>query len=248
MPVHSVRQGSVAVLTLDRPDKRNAFDGALTTALDSALNDFEDDETLRAAVLTGGMKCFSAGTDVLDWAGTPTERGGHYGIASRRLRKPIIAAVEGAAVGGGFEVALACSMIVASTTATFSFPEVKLGLVAECGGLFRGPRSLPINVARELLLTGGALSGQRALDLGLVNRITDPGHAVRVAVDLADEIAGHSPVAVRETLHAVNTWVAAGDDLGWELTGDAKTIARDSDDSREGVAAFLARRPARWNV
>ena len=246
MPIHLSTQGPVAVLTLDRPERRNAFDTALTVALDGALNAFEDDPAQCVAVLTGGTNFFSAGTDVVAWAGEPTERGGPYGIAGRRLHKPIIAAVEGVASGGGFEIALCASMIVASTTASFSFPEVQLGLIAECGGLFRGPRALPLNIARELLLTGAPLGAQRAHALGLVNRLTEPGQALPEALALARQIAERAPLAVRETLAALESLSAENDALGWALTGQAKTVARQSADSKEGVAAFKARRAPRW--
>lgn len=246
MPVRIDKQGPVAVLTLDRPDKRNAFDGALTAALDAALNAFEDDTALRVAVLTGGTRFFSAGTDVVAWAGEPTPRGGPYGIAGRRLQKPVIAAVEGIAAGGGFEIALSCSMIVAASTASFSLPEVGLGLVAECGGLFRGPRALPLNIARELLLTGAPLGAERAHALGLVNRLAEPGQALPEALALARQIAEQAPLAVRETLAALERLNADDDDCGWELTRRAKAVARQSADSKEGVAAFKERRAPRW--
>ncbi|MBN9404517.1 MAG: enoyl-CoA hydratase/isomerase family protein [Burkholderiales bacterium] len=246
MPVHIDQQGPVAVLTLDRPEKRNAFDGALTAALDAALNAFEDEPALRVAVLTGGTQFFSAGTDVVAWAGEPTPRGGPYGIAGRRLQKPVIAAVEGIAAGGGFEIALSTSLIVASRSASFSLPEVGLGLIAECGGLFRGPRALPINIARELLLTGVPLGAERAHALGLVNRLTEPGQALPEALALARQIAERAPLAVRETLAALEQLYADNDERGWALTQAAKAVARESADAREGVAAFKERRAPRW--
>jgi enoyl-CoA hydratase len=134
MTVRVDRRGAVTVITIDRPEKRNAIDAATTLALDAAFTEFSDDDASRVAVLTGGPTLFCAGIDVVAWARPPTERGGPYGIARRDLRKPLIAAVEGVAAGGGFEIALAATMIVASGMAVFSFPEVKLGLVAECGG------------------------------------------------------------------------------------------------------------------
>ncbi|MBS0401784.1 MAG: enoyl-CoA hydratase/isomerase family protein [Proteobacteria bacterium] len=246
MPVHIDQQGPVAVLTLDRPETRNAFDSALTAALDAALNAFEDEPALRVAVLTGGTRFFSAGTDVVAWAGGPTPRGGPYGIAGRRLQKPVIAAVEGIAAGGGFEIALSTSMIVASRTASFSLPEVGLGLIAECGGLFRGPRALPLNIARELLLTGAPLGAERAHAIGLVNRLTEPGQALPEALALARQIAERAPLAVRETLAALEQLYADNDERGWALTQAAKAVARESADAREGVAAFKERRAPRW--
>jgi enoyl-CoA hydratase/carnithine racemase len=240
------QRDAVRLLTLDRPAKRNAFDAATTAALDAALNEFEDDDGTQVAVLTGGPDFFSAGTDIRAWAGEPTERGGPYGIAGRRMRKPVIAAVEGVAAGGGFEVALSATMIVASRSATFSFPEVGLGLIAECGGLFRGPRALPLNVARELLLTGDPLPAARAYELGLVNRLTEPGGAVAEALALAGRIASRAPIAVRETLRAIEAAHDTGDEQGWAETAVARDRARASADSVEGVAAFLEKRAARW--
>ncbi|MDA3624685.1 enoyl-CoA hydratase-related protein [Saccharopolyspora sp. WRP15-2] len=240
------RKGAVQVLTMDRPERRNAFDGAMTQALDAALNEFEDDDSVLAAVLTGGPDFFSAGTDIRVWAGERTERGGPYGIAGRELGKPLIAAVEGAAAGGGFEIALATTMIVASRTAFFSFPEVGLGLIAECGGLFRAPRALPLNIARELLLTGEPLPAQRAYDLGLVNRLTEPGAALPEALAIAGRIGAQAPIAVRETLRAVEAAYPADDEQRWLETSTAKERARASADATEGVTAFLAKRPPHW--
>ncbi|KXX58450.1 enoyl-CoA hydratase-related protein [Rhodococcus sp. LB1] len=246
MTVRVDRRGPVATFTFDRLTKRNAFDAAMTAALDSALNDFEDDDSLRVGIITGGTEAFSAGTDVVSWAGEPTPRGGPYGVAGRTITKPLIAAVEGIAAGGGFEIALSATMIVASTASTFSFPEVKLGLIAECGGLFRGPRALPLNVARELLLTGGTLSATRAYALGLVNRLTVPGEALSEALELATSIATVAPIAVRQTLEALEALHCADDEIGWNATDRAKEAARGSADALEGVAAFKERRSPRW--
>ena len=148
--------------------------------------------------------------------------------------------------GGGFEIALAATLIVASTSATFSFPEVKLGLVAECGGLFRAPRALPVNIARELLLTGRPLTAERAHQFGVVNRLTEPGHALTEAIALAEEIAALAPVAVRESLAAVEALYAEADRSGWNSTATAREHARSSADATEGVAAFTQRRPPVW--
>jgi len=247
MTVRLDRRGAVTVITIDRVDKRNAIDAATTQALDAAFNEFSDDDGSRVAVLTGGPRVFCAGTDIARWAGPPTERGGPYGIARRDLPKPWIAAVEGVAAGGGFEIALAATMIIASRSATFSLPEVKLGLVAECGGLLRGPRALPLNVARELALTGLPLTAPRGYELGLVNRLADPGQALVVALELAEHIAALAPIPVRESLAAIDALYADADRTGWAATAQARDRARSSADAEEGVAAFLERRPARWS-
>lgn len=247
MTAHAERLGAVTVITIDRPDRRNAIDAATTAALDAAFNAFEDDPDGRVAVLTGGPSVFCAGTDVVAWAGNPTPRGGPYGIAGRKLRKPVISAVEGVAAGGGFEIALATTLIVASRTATFSFPEPTLGLVAECGGLFRAPRSLPLNVAREMLLTGLPLSAARAYELGVVNQLTEPGGALAAAMMLAERIAALAPLAVTQTLTVVESLYAAADEDGWSRTRQAKQVVRASDDAVEGVLAFKQRRPPVWS-
>lgn len=246
MTVQVERRDAITIITFDRMSKRNAFDAVTTDALDAALNAFEDDEGARVAIITGGPTVFSAGTDIVATAGTPTERGGPYGIAGRHMVKPVIAAVEGVAAGGGFEIALSATMVTASRAAVFSFPEVGLGLIAECGGLFRGPRALPLNIARELLLTGGRLPAQRAYDLGFVNRLAEPGHALETAVDMAEHIAALAPLAVRETLLAVEEALAEDDARGWVSTEQAKNTVRASADGAEGIAAFVEKRPAQW--
>lgn len=247
MTVHTESRGAVWILTIDRPAKRNAFDAVTTAALDAALNAFEDHPTARVAILTGGRDFFSAGTDIVASAGEPTERGGPYGIAGRRLNKPVIAAVEGFAAGGGFEIALSATLITASRTAVFSLPEVGLGLVAECGGLFRGPRALPLNVARELLLTGVPLDAVRAHELGLVNRLAEPGRALEAALELAAQIVAHAPLAVTETLAAVEAIYAEEDAAQWAVTDRAKTAVRASADAAEGIAAFTEKRAPVWS-
>lgn len=247
MTAHLERRGPIAIVTIDRPARRNAIDPVTTAALDAAFNEFEDDAELRVAVLTGGPSFFCAGTDVVTWAGDPTPRGGPYGLAGRKLTKPVISAVEGVAAGGGFEIALATSMIVASSTAQFSFPEPTLGLVAECGGLFRAPRTLPLNVAREMLLTGLPKSGQRLYDLGVVNVVTEPGQTLEAALVLAERLASLAPLAVAETLALLESLYTGDDELGWQLTYAAKDVVRASADAAEGVAAFKERRTPHWS-
>jgi enoyl-CoA hydratase/carnithine racemase len=215
MPVTVDHEEHVAVVTLDRPEKRNAMDAEMTAALDDALNRLDDDPAVRVIVLASSSKVFSAGTDLRTGSGGPTGRGGPYGIARRAHGTPIVAAVEGAALGGGFEIVLACDLVVASTGASFGLPEVSRGVVATCGGLFRAPRALPLNLATELLLTGDPIDARRAAELGLVNRMTEEGGALREAVALATRIARNSPVAVAATLRAVHLHAGALDQLGW---------------------------------
>jgi enoyl-CoA hydratase len=240
------RDGRVLVISMERAAKRNAIDRAMADALDEALNELDDDDQVWAGVLTGGADVFSAGSDLKAGGDYVTTRGGEYGIIRRRRRKPLIAAVEGPALGGGLEVVLACDLVVAARTARFGLPEVSIGVVPTCAGLFRAPRALPLNVARQLILTGRPIDAPRAYEVGLVNVLTEPGDALTEAVSLAQQLCANAPVSVQACLAAVNDIVAAGDDLGWYQTDRALTAATGSADAREGVAAFLEKRPPTW--
>lgn len=248
MTVTTERQGRVLVIRMERVAKRNAIDGAMTEAMDAALNLLDDDPEVWAGVLTGGTEVFSAGTDMAAGSGTPTERGGLYGIIGRSRRKPLVAAVERIAFGGGFEIALSCDVIVAGADARFGLPEVKRGLIPTSAGLFRAPRALPLNVAKELILTGEPMSADRLERLGVVNRVVPAGEALTAALELANLITANSPVAVSQALQAVDRIVAAGgaDEVGWETTRAAAKVINASEDRREGVAAFFERRTPNW--
>lgn len=248
MTVLVERRAAVAVVTLVRPDKRNAFDASMTQSLDAALNEVDDDPEVRAVVLAAEGAAFSAGTDLASGSGGPTPRGGPYGITARRRSTPVIAAVEGPAVGGGFEIVLACDLVVASTTAYFALPEVSRGVVATCGALFRAPRTMSPNQALELLLTGDPITAQRGYELGVVNRVVEPGGAVSEAIALASRIAEHSPTAITATLRAVRAMLSLQDETGWSWTEVAARSVLASPDSAEGKAAFLEKRAPRWNA
>jgi enoyl-CoA hydratase/carnithine racemase len=236
----------VLVIRLDRDDKRNAMDRAMTLALDAAMNRLEDDADLWAGVLAGNGRAFSAGSDLADPDRNHTERGGPYGLIRRERRKPLIAAVDGLAYGGGFEMVLACDMVVASRRASFALPEVKRGLLALYGGVFRGARALPLNLAREMVLTGDPIDAERAHALGLVNHLCADGAALDAALALAERVCANSPVAVRESLRVINQSIDTADALAWQLSAEAAAAVRASDDSREGINAFLEKRPPRW--
>ena len=240
------RIGRVLVVRMNRAEKRNAVDAAMTVELSAALDLLDDDDDLWAGVLTGGNGVFSAGTDLVTGAGQPTDRGGAYGVVRRSRSTPLIAAVEGLALGGGMEIVLACDLVVAGRSASFGLPEVTRGVVASCGALFRGPRALPINVARELLLTGQRLGADRAERLGFVNVLTDDGQALAGALDLAEQICGNAPVSVRATLTAVEETLTHDDKRSWAATAGAIETVSASEDAREGVAAFAEKRPPRW--
>lgn len=242
-------RGRVLVMRMEREQKRNAIDVQLAEEIDAALNQLEDDENLWVGVLTGSQgerPVFSAGTDMR--AGIhSTERGGQYGIIRRQRTKPLIAAVEGAALGGGFEVVLSCDLVVASQSASFGLPEVRRSLVPICGGLFRAPKALPRNIARELLLTGEPISAERAERLGLVNQLCASGQAENEALALAETICLNGPVAIRETMRFLRELDVADEQLGWAETVHSEDVIRTAADTLEGVNAFFEKREPRWS-
>ncbi len=244
--IKTERVGRTLVITMLREDKRNAINQAMTNSLDAVLNELEDDPELWVGVLSGGSRVFCAGTDIKSGSGKPSTRGGEYGIIRRHRSKPLIASVEGFAFGGGFEIALACDMIVASQTATFGFPEVKRGLIATSGALFRAPRTLPLNIAREMLLTGGEYPAARMEQIGVVNYVVDPGASLSKAIELASTITENSPVAVQQTTKVLDHIIGDNDDLGWNETKLGREIIEKSEDRAEGVSAFFERRKPNW--
>ncbi|GEL23081.1 carnitinyl-CoA dehydratase [Pseudonocardia sulfidoxydans NBRC 16205] len=244
------RTGSVVVLTLDRPHRRNAIDLATARLIASALDEIDADAGVRVAVLTGSATIFSAGMDLKAFAETgerPVVEGrGGFGILGRPPRTPIVAAVEGPALGGGFEIALACDMIVAGAGAQFGLPEVARGLVASGGGLLRLPRLIPRNIAIEAVLTGRPLTAARCAELGLVNAVVPDGDALDAALTLAADIAANAPLAVqasKEVMAASAHWTA---DEQFDRQEPLVAPVRVSEDAREGARAFTEKRPPRW--
>jgi enoyl-CoA hydratase/carnithine racemase len=244
--VSTERHGRVLLVRMERPAKRNALDAGMTAGLDAALNELDDDPDLWAGVLAGTPVAFSAGTDLTAGAGEPTARGGNYGVVRRDRATPLVAAVEGLAYGGGFELVLACDLVVAARPARFALPETARGLVANCGALFRGPRALPRNIAHEMLLTGDPLSAERAWALGLVNRLVEEGEAESAALELALRVCDHAPVAQQASLRAVGEVYAGLDERGWAATARAQEVINVSADAAEGLAAFREKREPRW--
>lgn len=227
--VERERHDRVLVMSIRREEKRNALNPDVTTGIDAAMNELEDDPELRCGILTGGPNFFSAGADLTIGPGDPTARGGLVGLITRHRTKPLIAAVEGFAVGGGMELVLCCDLVVAATNARFGLPEVERGLMPDFGGAFRVARALPPNVAREMLLTGADLPADRAERLGFVNVLTEPGAALSGALALADQICSNAPRAVREAL-AISALVSRGDESDLWSQSDA----------------FFERRPPVW--
>lgn len=245
--VTTERRGHVLLIRMDRIAKRNAVDAAMTAALDAALNEVEDDPEVRCGVLTGGESVFCAGTDLASGPGVPTVRGGNYGVVERNRSTPLIAAVEGVAYGGGFEIVLACDLVVAGRSARFALPEVSRGVIANCGAFFRGPRQLPVNLAKQMLLTGQPISAARAYEVGLLAEVVDDGGAEVAALEIARQIGENSPFAVRATLSSVERIVGESDEMGWSVTQHAHELSRASADHIEGVRAFLEKRPPQWS-
>jgi enoyl-CoA hydratase/carnithine racemase len=231
---------------LQRAEKRNAIDQEMALGIDGALNQLEDDDDLWVGIITGTTAVFSAGTDLRVGSGAGTERGGPYGIIRRRRTKPLIAAVEGVALGGGMEIVLACDLVVASTSACFGLPEVRRGLLALYGGVFRSARSLPLNVAREIVLTGDPIDALRAERHGLVNAVTEPGGALDGALALAERICANAPVAVRQSL-ALLADSGQSEETAWPLSDRAMAAVMASEDAAEGRQAFLEKRPPQWS-
>ncbi|MGI5368594.1 crotonase/enoyl-CoA hydratase family protein [Streptomyces iakyrus] len=247
--VRTERIGSTLLITLDRPGARNAVNAATATALAAALDELEADPALRVGVLTGEGGTFSAGMDLkaaLRGESPEVEGRGFGGLTEARPDKPLIAAVEGFAMGGGFELALACDLIVAAEDARFGLPEVKRGLIAAGGGVIRLPGRIPHHLAMEFLLTGEPVDGRRAGELGLANRVTAKGQAVAEALRLAERVAENAPLALAAVKRVVRAAEGAPDEEAFAFQrGETKTLMA-SDDVREGMTAFAERRPARW--
>jgi enoyl-CoA hydratase/carnithine racemase len=240
------RDGRVLVMTMRREAKRNAIDRAMADALEGGLNELDDDKELWAGVLAGSPTVFSAGSDLTAGGDYVTERGGEYGIIRRRRRKPLVAAVEGSALGGGLEIVLACDLVVASLTAKFGLPEVGIGVIPTCAALFRAPRAFPLNLARELILTGDPIDAERAHAAGFVNVLTGSGQALEAAVQLANRICANAPLSVQACLAAMNGLLADEEVRGWEETERAKATITGTKDADEGVRSFLEKRRPVW--
>jgi enoyl-CoA hydratase len=243
------RRDDVLVITINRPEARNAVNLAVAEAMSAALDELDDSEELRAGVLTGAGRSFCAGMDLKaftqgerPWAGDR----GFAGIVQRPPRTPIIAAIEGFAVAGGFEIALACDLIVAASNTRVGVPEVKRGLVAAGGALLRLPRRIPYHVAMELALTGEVIDAERAAQLGLVNRIVDPGATLDAALELAAIVAGNGPLAVDASKRVIVESAGWSEGEAWEKQGEIAGPVFISEDASEGATAFAQKRAPEW--
>jgi crotonobetainyl-CoA hydratase len=254
------RRGHVLLVTLNRPEVRNAVNLAVTLSLGDALEEAERDRGVWAVVVTGaGDKAFCAGVDLKAVARgesvMPADPGraawGFAGYVSHHISKPTIAAVNGFALGGGTEISLASDLVVAADTASFGLPEVRRGIFAGAGGLFRLPAQIPKKVAMEMILTGEPITAQRALELGLVNRLVPQDQVVTAALDLAGKITANAPLAVQASKRVANGMRdgrVPAEAEAWELSlGEARAL-RQTADAAEGPRAFAEKRTPNWEA
>ena len=243
------RDDRILVVTLNRPDARNAVNQALAQGVAAAMDELDSDDALSVGVVTGAGGGFCAGMDLRAFVkGEVPYVGdrGFAGIAQRGSRKPLIAAIEGFAVAGGLEVALACDLIVAGRSAKLGIPEVKRSLVAAGGALLRLPRRMPEGLAMELALTGDPITAEQAASYGLVNRLADDGSALEVALDLARAIAANGPLALAATKKVMLERHGWAESEFWERQGAITGPVFASEDAREGATAFAEKRPPEW--
>lgn len=243
------RRERILVITINRPDQRNAVNAAVATGIAAALDELDQESSLSIGVLTGEGKGFSAGMDLKAFvAGERAYVGdrGFAGITQRAADKPLIAAIEGFAVAGGLEIALACDLIVAARGARLGIPEVKRSLIAAAGALLRLPRVLPRNVAIELALTGDPIDAERGLELGLVNRLAERGQALQTALELAETIAANGPLALAATKRILNESVDWPESEFFSRQGEIAGPVMGSEDAREGARAFAEKRAPAW--
>jgi len=239
----------VLIITINRPEAKNALNGAVARGIAAAVDELEASDELWVGVLTGAGGTFSAGMDLKAFltGDVPlVDDRGLGGITQRPPRKPLIGAVEGWAVAGGFELLLACDMVVAAETAKFGVPEVKRALVAGAGAAILLAQRIPQAIALEMLLTGDPITAQRAAELGLVNRLTPEGGALDAAVELGRTIAANGPLAVAITKQIARSAPDWTFEEGWEKQSELMQPVFVSEDATEGATAFAEKRPPVW--
>jgi enoyl-CoA hydratase len=243
------REGAVQVITINRPEARNAMTRAAGESIAAALDELDADDALAAGVLTGSGGTFCSGMDLKRFAEgeLPAVPGrGLGGLTRARPAKPLLAAVEGHAVAGGFELVLACDLVVAGRGARFGLPEVKRGLVARGGGILRLARRVPEALAMEIVLTGESVGAERLAGMGLVNRVVDDGAAEGAAIEWASRIAENAPLALRAGKRILLAALDGTEDEAFESQAAISDPVFASEDAREGAVAFAEKRPPRW--
>jgi enoyl-CoA hydratase len=246
------RRGHVDILTINRPEARNAINGAVSQAMAGFMDELADDPDSWVVVITGsGEKAFSAGMDLKAFSSGEGgaimgASGGFGGLTQRDFPKPIIAAVNGSALAGGFEIMLSCDLVVAADHATFGIPEAKRGLIAGAGGLIRMPKRLPMALALELAMTGDPIDAERAYALGLVNKVVPADALMAEAVELAERIAANAPLAVRHSKRVMKLAAEVPESEGWAINTESVAVVFSSADAMEGPIAFAEKRPPNW--
>ncbi|GAA4099865.1 crotonase/enoyl-CoA hydratase family protein [Actinomadura miaoliensis] len=241
--------GAVLIITINRPEARNAVNGAVAQGIAAALDELDSRKDLSVGILTGAGGTFCAGMDLKGFltGDNPIVEGrGFAGIVERPAAKPLIAAIEGYALAGGCEVALACDMVVAARDAKFGLPEPSRGLVAAGGGLLRLPRRIPYHIAMEIALTADKYPADRMAELGFVNRLVEPGEALAAAKELALKIAENAPLALAATKKIIVESADWSDEEAWQKQGEIVMPVFGSKDAQEGPAAFAEKRKPVW--
>jgi enoyl-CoA hydratase len=244
-------RGQVAILRLNRPEAKNAVSPEVSRTVAQLLDDIEDDPAIRTVVITGTGDVFCAGADLKVVAqGGAAEiangKGGFAGITQRDFPKPLIAAVQGPALAGGFEIVLACDLVVAADDARFGIPEAARGLVAAAGGLIRLPKRVPLALALEMAMTADPIPAARAYELGLVNRLVPKEEVLDTAVALAERIGENSPAAVRASRRIMKESAEVPEAEGWKLSEQYSLDVFRSGDPIEGATAFAEKRTPVW--
>jgi enoyl-CoA hydratase len=249
-------RGKVAIITLNRPEARNAVNGDVASGLEAAIDKLEADSNVWVGILaanTAGQErpVFCAGADLKainsgQAAALNTKRGGFGGFVYRDRKKPVIAAVDGLATAGGCELVLACDMLVATTRSAFGLAEATRNLIAGAGGLFRLPRAIGRAVAIEAILTGEPFSAQRAYELGMVNKLVEPNTALDAALDLALRVCKAAPLAVWASRKIVLASETESDQTLIDMTNKEFGAVLASEDTKEGLTAFIEKRPPNW--
>lgn len=247
--IRTERWGAVLIVTIDRPHVRNAIDNDAAWAIAASMDRLDAEEDIFLGIVTGAGGIFSAGADLkaarLGGARPLPERG-NFGLCRKRPNKPLIAAIEGFALGGGLEIALACDLIVAARDARMGLPEVRHNLVATAGGAFRLPRRLPYHVAAEVALTGQPRPAEFFYQHGLVNRLAEPGDALAEACRLAEELLVNGPLALAATAQIMRASADWSEEEAWREQEPIVDLVRRSEDRAEGLRAFSEKRPPAW--
>ena len=253
-PAYLRRDGHIAIITMNRPHVMNAVNADMSIAMQEVIDEFVADPELRVGIVTGAGKAFSAGADLKEVAakrsliGPDQKERGFGGIMKRLIEKPLIAAVNGYALGGGTEFVLACDLAVMSETATLGLPEVRHGIIAAGGGLLRLPKRVPLALAMEWTLTGAPISAADALNWGLVNRVVPQEQVVDAAIELANQITRNAPLAVQASKRLIYQAAEVSDweSEAWALSDEAARQIMRTADAKEGPRSFAEKRKPKW--